>query len=87
MSSLSAARRDAKDIAKAVCATFGFGESGDGVFVFFVIFEVSLLLSQLIVGFLRFSLEGNLPMVLVVARAHSISPYMMVQRVAQRRQV
>jgi hypothetical protein len=50
-----------------------------------VFFALSILVLQLMIGFVRLWIEGYLPKILLVARAHSISPFMLVERVLLRK--
>jgi hypothetical protein len=56
-----------------------------GLFLFFVFCGISLLLFQAIVGFSRLWIEGIMPSGLLVARAHAISPAVLLFRVLKRR--
>ena len=81
MSSVSAAyRADAENIARAVCTTYGFGDVPNGLFIFFVFFGLSTVVSLVVIGCARLWVEGYLPKILLVARAHSMPPSMIVQR-------
>ena len=53
----------------------------------FVIFGLVMFLVQLIVILTKLWTEGFLPNILMVARAHSISPLTLIQRVLGRRYV
>mmetsp|Transcript_14795 Transcript_14795/g.39539 ORF Transcript_14795/g.39539 Transcript_14795/m.39539 type:complete len:438 (+) Transcript_14795:2667-3980(+) len=52
LSSVSAAQRDhiSDEVARAVCAPYGLGDTSSGVFLFFVTFALTMLLSVLLLG-------------------------------------
>ena len=56
-----------------------------GIYLFFVFFAVSLLVIHLVFGLVRLWLEGVMPKILLVARAHSMSPQTIVRRVLARK--
>ena len=56
-----------------------------GIYLFFVFFGLGTVLLQLIFTASRFWVEGNLPKILLIARAHSISPLTILRRVLVRK--
>ena len=56
-----------------------------GLFLFFIFCGMSLLLFQVVVGLSRLWIEGIMPSALLIARAHSISPAVLLFRVMKRR--
>jgi hypothetical protein len=56
-----------------------------GIYLFFLFFGLSTLILQLLIGATRFVTEGYAPRIILVARAHSISPQVIIQRVIARR--
>jgi hypothetical protein len=38
------------DLSSEVCATFGFGDEADGIYVFFIFFGIGMLLLQLLLA-------------------------------------
>lgn len=73
------------DLSPTVCANYGFGDDATGLYVFFIFIAISMLSFQLLVIFLRLWTEGRVPKILLLATAHSISPTMILRRVAVRR--
>eukprot|EP00966_Prymnesium_polylepis_P314748 7272586-Prymnesium_polylepis.4 len=67
------------------CAPFGFGDSPKGIFLFFVYFGVSMLLLQLVVGAAIMYTTGHVPKLLLLAKAHGVSPWIIFQRTSARR--
>jgi hypothetical protein len=59
--------------------TLTAGVLATGIFIFFVIFGVVMVLLQLIFGVARLGVESFVPKVLLVARAHSLSPFTVVR--------
>lgn len=68
-----------------VCATFGFGHTSAGIYVFFVFFGIGMVSFMLLVGCGKLWMEGYLPQVLLVARAHSVPMSTILWRVWCRR--
>ena len=85
MSSVGTAQRASKDVAKAICSTYGLGETPTDLYVLFIFFGLALLLVLLVVSLVRFWVEGHVPAILLVARAHSMSPTKIVRRIWIRR--
>ena len=56
-----------------------------GAFEFFLFFGLSMILLQIIAGLMGLSVEAYVPKILLVARAHSVSPSVIMQRVLARR--
>lgn len=42
--------RDDDEAAKAICRTFGLGETPNGVYVFFILFALGMILVQILIG-------------------------------------
>ena len=78
-------QKDAQKVSKAICATYGFGDTADGIFLFFVFFGLTMLALQLIIGFASLGIESFVPKILLVARAHSISPWTIFCKVMRRK--
>jgi len=68
-----------------VCKAFGFGDNADGVFLFFILFGISMLLLLLLVSAINLYAAGSVPLILVVATAHGVSPWSILQTVFARR--
>ena len=83
----SSVRRTERDdeLAKAVCKTYGFGETSSGVFQFFIFFGLSMVLLQFILGGSKLWIEGYVPRIILMTRAHSISPSTIIKRLISRR--
>jgi len=58
-----------------VCSSFGFGNSVDGLYLFLFIFAISMIGLMFLVGLAVLWMEGYVPRFLLVARAHSVSPF------------
>ena len=85
-SSLAIARlADARDIGATVCSTFGFGESPEGVYLFFIFFGLGMVLLQICIGGARLYYTGNVPRVFLMATAFSMSPRAIFVKVGSRR--
>ena len=56
-----------------------------GIFLFFLIFGLSMLLLLLIIAAARLWVAGRVPKIVLVARAHSVSPWTIIQKVIARR--
>ena len=67
------------------CASFGFGSSGVGVYLLLVFFSLGLVLFLLALAVAHLYLTGNVPRFILIAREHSISPSVLLWRVAVRR--
>ena len=68
-----------------LCSTFGFGDTANGVYVFFVFLGLSLLLLQLTFGAWKLWTIGYVPKILLVAKSHSVAPSMIFKHVLYRR--
>jgi hypothetical protein len=68
-----------------VCATYGFGETASGVYLFFIAFALGMLVLLLVGGLVRVYFEGNLPKLFLIAQAHSVPVSKIFFRVAARR--
>ena len=68
-----------------VCATFGFGDTASGVYLFFIAFAMGMLVLLLVGGLVRIYFEGHLPKLFLIARAHSVPVSKVFLRVAARR--
>ena len=68
-----------------VCATFGFGHTSAGIYIFFIFFGIGMVGFMLVVGGTKLWMEGYLPQVLLVARAHSVPVSTILWRVWSRR--
>ena len=75
------------DISGEVCATYGFGDDSSGLYLFFVFFGLSMVLLQFVIAVVRLYVAGYVPKILLVARAHSVSPWTITKRVMIRRQL
>ena len=106
------------DMSAALCSTFGFGSSAEGLYLFFLFFGLAMILLQLIIGCMKLYFTGHvrrwhsnqrcqhgstshfplfdftrelalpaaqLPKIVLVARAHGMSPMQILQKVAARR--
>jgi hypothetical protein len=88
MSSVTTAFRDDETIrqmGEAVCSTYGLGDSASGVYLFFTFFALTLLLLTLVIGAANLWLAGHVPKILLVATAHSVSPWQIAQKVLARK--
>ena len=56
-----------------------------GLYLFFLFFGLAMLGLILVIGSTRLWTEGRLPKLLLLARAHSVSPSRILQKVAARR--
>jgi hypothetical protein len=56
-----------------------------GAFEFFLFFGLSMILLQITAGLTGLGVEAYVPKILLVARAHSVSPSVIMQRVLARR--
>ena len=54
------------------------------VYIFFLYFGLSMICLQLLIGLVNLWTEGRLPKILLIARAHAISPRTLIKRVAIR---
>ena len=63
-----------------LCSLFGFGSTGDGIFLFFVFFTISMLVLLIFIGISNLYLSANVPKIIMVARTHSISPTLVLKR-------
>ncbi|KAL1525655.1 hypothetical protein AB1Y20_020505 [Prymnesium parvum] len=70
---------------REICSTYGFGETAEGVYLFFLFFGLTVLFLQFSAGLIQFWIEGHVPHILLVARAHSLPPQVILKRVLQRR--
>ena len=57
-----------------------------GVFVFFIVYALGLLLVLLVIAIMRLYYAGYVPKVLLIANAHSVPVSKIIQRVVSRRQ-
>jgi hypothetical protein len=73
-------------LSEDICAKYGFGRKPSGVYLFFVVFGLSMVLLLLIIAAVKVCVTGRLPKLLLVARAHGVSPWTIVQKVLARRQ-
>ncbi|KAL1527507.1 hypothetical protein AB1Y20_008897 [Prymnesium parvum] len=71
----------------AACSSFGFGATADGVFTFFLLFGLAMVTFMLAVGAGNLWIESCVPKVILLARAHSVSPSTIMRRVLARRWV
>ncbi|KAL1499340.1 hypothetical protein AB1Y20_011547 [Prymnesium parvum] len=55
-----------------VCRGYGLGDSASGVYIFFVIFGLSVILLLVVGSAAKLWIEGHVPKILLVARAHSV---------------
>jgi len=85
LSSVSTDNRHERDLARAVCRTYGFGDDSSGVYQFFLVFLTSMVGLQLLHGCLRIICAGYMPKLFLVAAAHSVSPSTVLTRVIRRR--
>ncbi|KAL1496398.1 hypothetical protein AB1Y20_016353 [Prymnesium parvum] len=83
-SSLSTLSYD-EALKREICSTYGFGETAEGVYLFFLFFGLTVLFLQFSAGLIQFWIEGHVPHILLVARAHSLPPQVILKRVLQRR--
>lgn len=56
-----------------------------GVHLFFVVFGMCMILLLILITAVRFYISGNVPKILLVASAHSVSPWTIGRRVFARR--
>jgi hypothetical protein len=56
-----------------------------GVYLFFIFFGATMIVLQLILGLMQVVSEGYAPKIVMVARAHSVSPWTIIQNVVARR--
>ena len=56
-----------------------------GVYLFFIFFGLSMMLLQLVIGAVNLYLTGRVPKILLVAKAHGLSPWHIIKKVASRR--
>jgi hypothetical protein len=68
-----------------VCTKFGFGETADGLYVFFIFFALAMLLLHLAIGLLNLWFAGQVPQLVLVARSHSVSLSSILKTLARRR--
>ena len=68
----------------AVCTTYGFGADPRGVYLLFIFTGLATLAFLLLVGLARLWMEGYMPKILLVARAHAISPSKIIRNVLAR---
>ena len=73
------------DTSEAVCAKFGFGDTANGIYLFFIFFGLSMVVALLIIAGIKVYLTGQLPTVILVARSHGVSPWSIIHKVAARR--
>ena len=69
----------------SVCATYGLGSTSTGVYLFFIFFGLSMLLVQLMIVTAKLYTVGYVPKILLVARAHSVSPRTILYNVMARK--
>jgi len=67
-------------LSPAACQTFGFGGTANGVYLFFIFFGLSMLLLLLVVSVINLYVTGRVPKLLLVARAHAVSPATILKR-------
>jgi len=68
-----------------VCESYGFGSTADGVFIFFIIFALMMLVVLLGIGCVRLYYAGYVPKLILMANAYSVTPSQIVKRVVSRR--
>lgn len=68
-----------------ICGSFGFGDSSEGVYLFFVFFALAIILMQLVIGLCNLWYAGHVPKLILVARSHTISPWKIFRRLLARR--
>jgi len=87
MSSVGASANlvDRDAAARAVCRTFGFGETADGLYGLFLVSGLTLLLLVLLSAITRVGIEGVLPRMLLLTRAHSLSTTTLLAKVVNRK--
>jgi hypothetical protein len=73
------------DTSAATCRTFGFGDTSKGVYLFFLFFGLGMLVLQLVIGLVNLWITGRVPTVLLIAKAHSMSPTTIMKRVLVRK--
>ena len=56
-----------------------------GMFLFFLFFGLTMILLQLVIGVARLGIESFVPKILLVARAHALSPSSILCKVLTRR--
>lgn len=66
-------------VSSVACALFGFGDEAGGLYLFFVFFGLGMLVLQLIIGAIHLYWMGYVPKLLLVAKAHGVSPMVIVQ--------
>ena len=67
-----------------VCAGFGLGGDGVGLYEFFLFFALALLLLLLLLGIANLFFTGYVPKIILVARQHSVPPSVLLRRTAAR---
>jgi len=72
-------------LGKAVCDTYGFGDSPSGVYLFFVFFGLGMLFLQLLIMASNLWVAGYVPKILLVAQSHSVPPSQVIRKVLSRR--
>eukprot|EP00966_Prymnesium_polylepis_P218167 5049362-Prymnesium_polylepis.1 len=87
MSSLNHGNRNEhyEAFASAMCATYGFGSSATGLYLFFLFFGISMLSLQLLIAVLNLWLSGYVPRIFLLARAHGMSPWHIFRTISDRR--
>mmetsp|Transcript_34887 Transcript_34887/g.96345 ORF Transcript_34887/g.96345 Transcript_34887/m.96345 type:complete len:1229 (-) Transcript_34887:3353-7039(-) len=68
-----------------MCVAYGLGESAEGVFLFVVFIGSALFVLLLVIGATKLWAEGYAPRILLVARAHSLSPWQIAKILLARR--
>jgi len=68
-----------------VCVKYGFGGTASGIYQFFILFGLTMLIFQIFSAVVKLWIEGRLPKILLVARAHSVPLSTIVSRVLLRR--
>jgi len=72
-------------MSRAVCATFGFGDTAKGLYLFFIFFGLVLLLVQIIIGAVTLYTTGYVPTIIQMAKTHSVAPSLILRRLALRK--
>eukprot|EP00966_Prymnesium_polylepis_P328538 7384345-Prymnesium_polylepis.1 len=68
----------------SLCVKYGLGSTASGIYLFFVFFGLTMLLLQLCIGIVNVWLTGHLPKIVLVARAHGVSPWRIFQNMLAR---
>eukprot|EP00966_Prymnesium_polylepis_P219257 5072914-Prymnesium_polylepis.1 len=68
-----------------ICSSYGFGTNANGVYLFFIFFGLSMLLVLLVVAVINLVLLGYVPKIILVGRAHGVSPSTVFMKVVSRR--